>query len=138
MYCCLACVGVTGDVCESLLGDSKTGNLEFSWQARGIDITYEFSPYARSLRKLIDVPSQGRGKSEIIQQRGTQIERKFADLAYGLVNNRHTLFNARQTFIRLARTLNRMQIDLKGREHLANLIVQLARDPLPLGFLRFD
>src|SRR5258708_5687443 len=130
---------VTGNVSQGFLRDPETLSFQVSRQTPALlETVKNLSNYAGSLSITVDIPTQRSSQTQIVKERWPQLQRQLADACERFIYDDDAFFYTGQTGLGWKRILDCLQVDSYGREYLANLVVQLAREALPLSFLRLD
>ncbi len=89
------------------------------------------------LAKSLGVPLNGRRKAQIVEQRRMKQVRQVADRVQGTVRDRAGVFEqVQRPARRFNGVLRERQLDLDGRQYLADFVVQFACDAPSFLFLR--
>src|SRR5258708_11201532 len=130
---------VTGNVSQGFLRDPEPLSFQVSRQTPALlETVKNFSNYAGSVARAIDITKKRSSQTQIVKERWPQLQRQLADACERFIYDDDAFFYTGQTGFGWERILDCLQVDSHGRQYLANLVVQLAREALPLSFLRLD
>ena len=123
---------------QSLMRNAKADGFEVRIETARNVVSDHVHGEIASLGVTLSLPSQRREQSEVIQYGRSQIKRQIPDLYEAPVEDLDILIESTDEFILTSSCTDCLQVDLCNREHLSDLIVELAGNCPTLVFLRFE